>query len=415
MSFDNSRGETFLYELARNRQTTELVGYLKRGNRAVVRQRAAELLGDFSDLRDESQREEVIQELIRAVESEDDGDVRAQAIDSLVRYGDDALQRLIDQYTDFDASKAPDWVIAEQLLEWLDEDRPEFRLVAATGLGRFGDAGVLPALVEVLTDPDPRVRIRAVRACGRIGDERSVDALAPRLTDPDPRVQKEAASALGAIGSEEALEALIPAARNADEGVRQIALDALGQFGSLKPLVVLLRALEDSSGHIRRTAVVSLIELFVRAPPEQSHEVRTTVASQLDKLAATDVIPPLVDIMDQSSRWAIRRNAAWLLGSLVDDPDEDVHNCLIDALDDEDDTTAQIAATSLATIGGDGLEKRLLLFMQEHEEGSPARKRAKFVLDQLGTDPGIELITMGVNYTYVSKPDDYTRQKRDEQ
>lgn len=414
MSYDDSQGETFLYELARDGRTTELIGYLKRGRSPVVRERAAELLGDFADFPNEQRRDEIVQELLTTVEEGHDEEVRAQALDSLVRYGDAALKRLIDRFSEFDATDAPQWVIAENLVEWLDHDSPAFRLVAATGLGWFGDEGALPALVEAFTDPDPRVRIRAVRSCGSIGDDRAIEALADRLTDPDTRVQTEAASALGAIGTQKALDALVPAARNADPEVRQIAIDELGQYGSLDPLVVLLRALEDSSAPIRRTAAVSLVELLVRAPPEQSHEIRETVADQLESMSPADVVPQLVDVIDESDRWAIRRNAIWLLGTLVDEADPSVQECLVDALDDEDETTAQLAATTLSNLGGDDLEKRLLLFMQDREEGSPGWSRAQFVLDKLGTDSGAELVTTGVDYTYVSDPEDYTGPNRRE-
>jgi HEAT repeat protein len=410
MSFDNSRGETFLYELARDGETTELIGYLKRGSSPVVRQRAAELLGDFADFPDEQRRDEIVQELLATVETADDEEVRAQAVDSLVRYGDDSLKRLIDRFSEFDASNAPSWVIADNLVEWFDDDRAEFRLVAATGLGWFGDEGALPALVGAFSDPDPRVRLRAVRSCGSIGDDRAVEALAGRLTDPDTRVQKEAASALGAIGTEKALDALLPAARNADPEVRQIALDELGQYGSLAPLVVLLEALEDASGPIRRTAIVSIIELFVHAPAGESHEMRSAVAERLEAIRPSDVVPQLVDILTESDRWAIRRNAVWLLGRLVDEATPPIQECLIDALDDEDETTAQLAATTLAELGGEGLEKRVLLFLQDIEEGSAAWNRGQFVLDRLGTDPEAELVSTGVNYTYVSDPEDYPRQ-----
>lgn len=408
MSFDNTQGDTFLFELARDGETTELIGYLKRGESTVVRQRAAELLGDFAEYPDEQRRNEIIHELIVAIEHGDDLEVQTQAIDSLIRYGEDALRRLVDRFSEFDASGAADWKIAESLVKWLEDDRPEFRLVGAAGLGWFGDEGVVPALVEAFTDRDPRVRFRAVRACGSIGDERCINALANRLTDPDPRVQKEAANALGSIGTDKALKPLIPAARTADQAVRQIALDELGQYGSLDPLIVLLSGLDDSSPSIRRTATISLIDLFVQAPEDKSHEVRSTVASQLEAMNPSDVVPELVDILEESSRWAIRRNAAWLLGRLADEPDEAVHECLIDALDDEDETTAQIAATALTKIGGETLEKRLLLFMQDQADNSEAYERAEFVFDNIGGHVEATLVSTGVDYTYVSEPEDYT-------
>ncbi|MFC7058133.1 HEAT repeat domain-containing protein [Halovenus salina] len=141
MSFDDSHGETFLYELARDGQTTEVIGYLKRGSSPAVRKRAAELLGDFADHPDEQRRDEVVQELIEAVKHGDSEEVRSQAINSLVRYGDEAIKRLIDRFSEFNAKSAPRWLIAENLIEWLDDDRPEFRLVAAAGLEWFGDEG----------------------------------------------------------------------------------------------------------------------------------------------------------------------------------------------------------------------------------------------------------------------------------
>jgi len=61
---DTNTGTTFLYELARDRETSELVGYLKRGRKPVIRSRAAELLADFRDVSAQQEREEIIHGLI---------------------------------------------------------------------------------------------------------------------------------------------------------------------------------------------------------------------------------------------------------------------------------------------------------------------------------------------------------------
>jgi len=245
---DTNTGTTFLYELARDRETSELVGYLKRGRKPVIRSRAAELLADFRDVSAQQEREEIIHGLITTVQHDDDDEVRARAIDALLRFGDDAL---------------------------------------------------------------------------------------------------------------------------------------------------------------------SLVQLIGEAHESESHEIRQTIAEQLARIDADDIVPLFVDILAESQRWAIRRNTAWLLGHVVDDePDEQVYDCLVDALDDEDGTTAKVAASTLADIGDKRLEKRLRLFIQDHEEGSQPHQRAEFILEKIGGNPESELVKNSVEYTYVRDPADYTKQKQ---
>ena len=209
--------DAFLYELARERQTTALVGQMKHADNPVIRRRAAELLGDFSDIQRPYDEQEVIRELIAIVtDREERDDVRARAIDALYRHGEEPLERLVTKMAAFDASEATDRQTTTQLIDWLATDQPEFRVVAATALAEFAaedDPSVLEALVDAFEDPDPRVRARAVRSCGTIGDARAVEPVAALVKDPDLRVRRAAANALVDIGSEAALEALIPVAR----------------------------------------------------------------------------------------------------------------------------------------------------------------------------------------------------------
>lgn len=418
--FDNEPTDaSFLYELARESDTTEIVGYLKNSDDPVIRARAAEILGDFSDVPQEFRYEELVRELVSTALEDENERVRAMAVDALYRHGQDSLERLIDELSERDIQNAPDWVIAETLLEWLDSEHPEFRLVAATALGDIGDEQVVPELVELFDDPDARVRSRAVRSCGMIGDERCIEPLKTRLEDRRGMVRKEAAFALSDIGTEQALGALVPVARASDEQLRQIAVEALGQFTNLKPLVVLVQALDDSAPAVRRTAAVSLIELFADAPADRAQQIRSTVASQLEEVESVDVVPPLIDILDESTRWAIRRNAIWLLGRVAnEDHEQAIVETLIDALDDEDTTSAQLAASTLVDLGEDldasELEKHLRLYVQNEQGSETARHRAEYVVEQISPDVESELVSTGVDYTYVREPADYTRKKQNE-
>jgi HEAT repeat protein len=406
--------DMFLYELAREGETTELVGYMKHADDPDIRERAAELLGDFADMPRAVDEREITRELITVVTEAENDRVRARAIDSLHRHGAESIDELITEMADFDAAKTPDWMKAKELVEWLTAEYAEFRMVAATALGEVGDEHATPHLVESFDDLDPRVRRRAVRSCGQIGDERAIDPIAERLEDSEPLVQRAAADALAAIGTKESVERLIPAARADDERVRHIAVSELSNLHSTKPLVVLVKALKDQSAEVRRAATLSLIEL-IAADAGGDDKVGRVVAGQLRSVDAAELVPQLVDILSETTRQEIRRTVARLLGRVIDPEAEtidQVHEALLDALDEEE--LAEAAEKSLVDLESKGLEKRLRIFTQR-EEGSPeAVERAERVLDRIETDRAGEVVRNSVDYTYVQEPADYTRKKQNE-
>jgi HEAT repeat protein len=421
MTEDRSGTETaFLYELARDSKTTELVAYLRRGSSPVVRRRAAEMLGDFAadTGRADGATQEVIRALIQAVQADDDDTVRARAIDALYRHGPDTLERLVREMSAFDVEADTDSTTERAttrlLEEWLEADYPEFRMVAATALGRMGGTGSLATLVGTTTDPEPRVRVRAVRSCGLLGDDRCVGALRSRLDDDRLRVREEAVRALGAIGSEAALRSLGPVVEADEESLRRATIEELGQFGSSEPVDILLRALEDDTASVQRAALLSLVELFVEAPGERRQTVRETVAERLSDTDTLAVVPDVIDMLDGSRRTEVRHNAAWLLGRVADadDPDEDrrdaVYDCLLDALGDPDDRTAELAAGSLTDLESERLERRLQILVHDDDVPSDVAGRAAEVLDTVGGSLSGEVVTNAVDYTYVRDPADYT-------
>jgi HEAT repeat protein len=412
--FEPGFDDMFLYELAREGETSELVAYMKHSDDPNLRERAAELLGDFADTPRAIDKAEVVRELTTVVTKEENDEVRARAIDSLHRHGPESVDKLITAMADFDAEETPDWMKSKELVEWLDSEYAEFRMVAATALGRIGNEHAIPHLVEAFDDLDPRVRKRAVRSCGHIGDQRAVEPLADRLEDSEPLVQRAAAEALGAIGTPDALEQLIPAARADDERVRHIAVSELSELRSTKPLVVLVRALEDESASVRRAATLSLIEL-IGADTEADENIRRVVTGQLATVDPAELVPQLLDVFSESTRNGIRRTVIWLLGRVVDPEAEEVdqvHEVLLNVLDEED--LAESAEESLVHLDSETLEKRLRIFTQQ-EEGSPeAIERAERILDRIGSDRVGEVVQNSVDYTYVQEPADYTRKKRNE-
>ena len=367
-----------LYQLERDGDVDALLDHLKLSDSATIRKRAAEILGDVVD--DEPQ---AIDALVRTAKADDDEAVRGAAIDALDAVGGDAIERLIGEMAGVDAEGA-DWVRAEAFVETLSAERPELRMAAANALRRLGDGGALPALIGALDDPNPRVRARVARACGAIGDERATDALGSRLDDPVGRVRREAADALAAIGTDRALSPLLDAVADENDEVRYAAVMALGGYQGVAAIDPLIGALDDDSDVVRRAAVFSIVELLAAAPTERSHRIRETV---VDRLGSADrsVVDPLVELLTESDQPRERRNVAWLLGRVTGDEGiDDAVGALVDALDADDGTTAQFAATSLVELDGAQVEGELLDSLEDPDCTEAARSKAVFVLGKVG-------------------------------
>ncbi|GAB6863230.1 HEAT repeat domain-containing protein [Haloplanus litoreus] len=368
-----------LYQLEKDEDIDSLLDHLKLSDSPTIRTRAAEILGDV--VVDEPQ---AVDALVKAARTDGHEDVRGAAIDALDAIGADAIERLVAEMAGVDTEGGADWVRAEAFVETLNADRPELRMAAANALRRLGDPGALPALIDVLDDPEPRVRARAARACGAIGDERAANALAARLDDPASRVRREAADALASIGTDRALTPLIGAVTDDNDEVRYAAVMALGGYQGPEAIDPLIAALDDESDVVRRAAVFSIIELLAAAPTEQSHRIRDTVVDRLES-ADRSVVDPLVELLAESNQPRERRNAAWLLGRVAGEEGRaDAVDALVDALDADDGTTAQFAATSLVELGGAAVEDALLDLLEDAERSDAARSKAVFVLGKVG-------------------------------
>jgi len=370
-----------LYEYEREGDAQSLIGVLDRSENPEIRRRAAEALGQLEDHDD---RRDIVRALVAAAESDEDA-VASAAIDALDQLGQDAIESLIASMADVDFDEgAADWARAKAFTQALSAEIPELRMAAANALGEVGDADTVPRLTNRFEDPDPRVRARAARACGQIGDARATDALTGLLSDPKAGVRREAAESLGRIGNRQALQALLSLYQDDSEVVRRIAVAGFGKFDTDRPVEALVEALGDPSPAVRRTAVYALIELLANVPTEQSHEIRETVVAELSAGDAS-VVEPLVEILEESTQVAQRRNTAWLLGRVTeDDPDRAVVDALVDALADDDPMTSQFAATSLAAVGGDRVERKLLSVAEDRDAAADVRGQAVFALGKVG-------------------------------
>ncbi|ELZ25745.1 PBS lyase HEAT domain-containing protein repeat-containing protein [Halosimplex carlsbadense 2-9-1] len=371
-----------LYQLERDGDVQELIGVMRRSDKPELRARAAELLGNFDEHDD---RADVITALVSVASDDDSAAVTAAAVDSLDQLGGDAIEQLIAEMAGVDMGEGADWMKAQAFAKALDAGVPELRMAAANGLGALEETDAVPKLAERFDDPDPRVRARAARACGQIADSRATGGLEGLLTDANPKVRREAAEALGSIGNRQALSALLPLYEDGDERVRRVAVGAFGNFPNAQPVEYLVASLADDSPTVRRTAVYSLVELLANVPTQQSHEIRETVVEQLSETDDRNVVVPLVEILEESQQAAQQRNTAWLLGRVTEAEERDrVVDALVDALSADDQMTGQFAATSLAELGGDAVEDRLLALVDDTDAPTDARAQAVFTLGKVG-------------------------------
>ncbi|RQG86758.1 HEAT repeat domain-containing protein [Natrarchaeobius halalkaliphilus] len=378
-----------LFKLERNAEFEKLITHLEESSNPDIRKRSAEILGSLESETGGTNlsHDEVVDALVEASKADDDGRVRAAAIDALDQYGQDALEQFIGELSEQDIDDVAEWKKAQILARGLNAEQAELRMAAATGLGRIGEDNVLNQLVARLEDPDSRVRKRVARALARVESPECVPALSRNLHEDQYDVRVEVAYALADIGTQNALAELVEIADDDDEVLRRIAVDALGRLGSVEAVEILAGALSDETEMVRRTAMFSLVQLLSEAPPNASHQVREKIVDELEEANERDSVQPLIEILGRSTETAQRRNAAWLLGRIADDAFRtEAQDALIETLADDDEMTSKFAATSLALLDGDGLEQRLIKLVETDTKDEEMRVKALFVLGKIGGD-----------------------------
>lgn len=369
-----------LYQAEKDGDVDALIGYLAHSENETVRKRAAGLLGTFEG-------EQVTDALIESVNADDSVAVRTAAVDSLDAHGIDAVLACMATIASFEREPGADWVTVDDIGSLLDSPQPEIRMAAASALAHLDEPRAVPMLTDSLSDFDPQVRARVARACGSLGHPQATAELEARLDDESTDVRREAAVALGRIATDGALSVLLDRIDDSSETVRYVAVSALGESGRPEPIAALANATADPSPLVRRAAVLSVVELLSGSPTDRSHAIREAVSETLSRTDDPSVLDPLIEILESGDRSIQKRNAAWLLGRLAGPARKRrVIDGLLSLLDDDDGLSAQVAVTSLVSIGDTTTEQRLLAFALDESRDEHARAKAVFALGQIGDE-----------------------------
>ncbi|MFQ5794128.1 MAG: HEAT repeat domain-containing protein [Candidatus Bipolaricaulia bacterium] len=247
-----------------------------------------------------------IDELIKALQDDEDAGVRAEAAFALGAIGPEA-QEVVP-------------VLAEAL-----RDEDEFvRFGAAFALVEIGPAAV-PALVETLRDEDAGVREEAAFVLGEIGSA-AVPVLVEALQDEDVLVRATAAEALEKIGpdAKDAVPALIEALQDEDWRVRTNVAWALGNIGlaARDAVSALVQALQDADEHVRRAATEALKKIDPDVGPALTKVLRdaetfynrgVTYLNQGEYERAISSFNQAIELIPRYTEAHVSRGSAYLL------------------------------------------------------------------------------------------------------
>jgi HEAT repeat protein len=192
-----------LGEIEDARAVPDIVAAL-RDRDPAIREMAADVLGDI-------EKDDAREPLERALASDADAKVRAEAAQSLGQISS--------------ALSGP------ALGRALSDADITVRRAAAEALGDLDELHVAPnGLVAALSAGDPELRYHAARALAEIHDPATTSALIGILSSPDAELRKDAVEALGEIGTAPAVDAITRALNDRDAEVRKAAAEALGDI-----------------------------------------------------------------------------------------------------------------------------------------------------------------------------------------
>lgn len=177
-------------------------------------------------------------DLENAVRNNADANLRNGAMEVLVRFGDQAIPRLLF------------------LLKDCDE---EVRNFSAVMLGDIGNRKAVVPLIQALRDPDANVRHGAAEALGRIGDRTALMPLLDLLKE-DFWLQYPAIAALAAMKDRRAVPHLFELLEDGMVGVPVI--DALGEIGDPRALNPLGCILNFSENHLAGAAARGMVKIY---------------------------------------------------------------------------------------------------------------------------------------------------------
>jgi HEAT repeat protein len=254
--------------------------------------------------------------LDKAIDSTDDDDIRAAAIEAIGHLGLQAGG------------------VLAKFAKAAGHKNPRVRIAAAYALGQVGPVSdkVVPMLIEALGDRNRSVQLASVAALGHCG-KTAVDALWKLLSESDANTRQLAADALAGIGHA-AVPGLVKALNGKDAAGRKLAAEILGKAGppARAAIPVLVNMLADDDLHLTALEALGgimpasksvLIEMLHDDDPVRRKQGVHALGSggRRSESAIADLIKALSDPYRQvavKASWALGRIGSPATGALID-------------------------------------------------------------------------------------------------
>jgi HEAT repeat protein len=153
----------------------------------------------------------------------------------------------------------------------LESEDPDLRRAKISQLMNAPDAvKYTETFIQFLEgDPDNLVRAQAAVALGKIKNPLSIPSLIKALKDPNPWVRSDAAKSLGELGAAQAIPDLANVLdRDTLAGVRRVVVNALHKINQLDVIPHLIQALDDSDPGVAELAYQALSDITKQKLPK---------------------------------------------------------------------------------------------------------------------------------------------------
>lgn len=149
--------------------------------------------------------------------------------------------------------------IVELLIEQLQVDDLDIRLVAIAALERLGDKRAVPALTKILlTEDNPKLIIGVANALTKIGEPQAFEVLLDFLGHPNTAVRQATVAALNALNPPAMAPQIITLLQDNNPCIRESAVKIIGYIGYPNSLELLLISCQDANENVRQAAIESL-------------------------------------------------------------------------------------------------------------------------------------------------------------
>lgn len=349
---------------------------------------------------------QLVNNILRSILFENNHKIRSESIE--------IIQMLYDNYLDLISntiSKNKDKLNSPEILkDWVRSDYDIIKLVGLHCIQQQYDSQIIEnELIGLINHPNSEIQKNVIYQCGEIGHNKYTDNIKKTLSSNNLEVIEESVDSLIKIDSKEAFEILLPYAYDKEYIKYKYVLKNIGKFGYFDSFGSILYGYNQDMSRIKKASIYSSVYLIINS--ENSHYTRQTVSKHFEE----DDIKFLLPIID-SNNTKIMRNAVWLVSELTSEVKSDgLIKKFVSCIDCDDSTTQNIVKFSLSRSNSPNkVIKYLEDYIKSNNLDSKSLKHADYIGDKLDRDKVEDHKKEQIKYKSISKPEEYTKMKREE-